>query len=102
MFKACKRNAKAEPLNFPNPSRSYDETRHGVRFWGYDRTLEISFLIEDGALSKVSPETSANEAGFLNTFDVNRNRICAVAWDIYSRDRKTSYIYSYILTDSDF
>lgn len=102
MFKAGRRNAETGPNNFPNPSRSYDETRHGVRFWGYDRTLEISFLVEDAALSKVSPETSADEAGFLNTFDVNRNQICAVAWGIYSRDRKASYIYSYTLTDSDF
>lgn len=102
MTKAGKRNAEAKPDNFPNPSRSYDDTRRGVRFWGYDRTLEISFFVEDGALSKVSPEASADEAGSLNTFDVNRDQICAVAWDLYSRDRKASYIYSYTLTDSDF
>lgn len=102
MTRTGRRNAEAEPLNFPNPSRSYDETRHGVRFWGYDRTIEISFFVEEGALSKVGPETSSDEAGFLNTFDLNRNRICAVAWDIYSRRHKASYIYSYTLTDSDF
>ena len=102
MIEAGKRNAEAEPHNFPNPSRSYDETRHGVRFWGYDRTFEISFLVEDAALSKVSPDTSADEAGFLNTFDIYRDQICIVAWDIYTRDRKVPYIYSYTLTDSDF
>jgi len=102
MTRAGEGNAEIEPVNFPNPSRSYDETRHGVRFWGYDRTFEISFFVEAGALSKVSPETGADEAGFLNTFDVHRNRICAVAWDVYSRRHKGSYIYSYILTDSDF
>lgn len=102
MTKAHNRNADAEPLNFPNPSRSYDETRHGVRFWGYNQTFEVSFFVEGGALSKVSPETMADEAGFLNTFDVNRDRICAVAGNVYSRRRKASYIYSYTLTDSDF
>jgi hypothetical protein len=63
---------KSRALNFPNPSRSYDETGHGVRFWGYDQTFEVSFFVEDGALSKVHPDTTVNEAGFLNTFDVNR------------------------------
>jgi hypothetical protein len=93
---------KPSALNFPNPSRSYDDTEHGVRFWGYDKTFEISFFVEDGALSKVNPETSADEVGFLDTFDVNRDRICKVAGSIYSRRRKASYIYSYTLTESDF
>lgn len=33
-------------LNFPNASRSYDETRNLIRFWGYDSALEICFFIE--------------------------------------------------------
>ena len=85
-------------LNFPNPSRSYDETGHGVRFWGYDRTLEIAFFLEEGALSKVHPDTTVTEAGFLNTFDANRERICEVASNIYSRRQKPSYT----LTSADF
>jgi hypothetical protein len=93
---------KSRVLNFPNPSRSYDETGHGVRFWGYDQTLEVSFFVEAGALSKVRPDTTETEAGFLNTFDVNRDRICKVASNIYSRSRKASYIFSYTLTSSDF
>ena len=32
-------------LNFPNASRSYDSTRHAVRFWGYDSTMETSFFV---------------------------------------------------------
>ena len=102
MNEAETKNAKTEPLHFPNPSRSYDEAGHGVRFWGYDRTMEISFFVEDGALTKVSPETSADESGFLNTFDVNRDRICTVAWDVYSRRRKSTHIFAFTLTDSDF
>jgi len=93
---------KSRALNFPNPSRSYDETGHGVRFWGYDQTFEVSFFVEDGALSKVHPDTTVNEAGFLNTFDVNRDQICKVASDIYFQRRKASYIFSYTLTSSDF
>ena len=102
MTKVDTKDNETEPLHFPNPSRSYDETGHGVRFWGYDRTMEISFFVEDDALNKVSPETSADETGFLNAFDVNRNRICAVAWDIYLRRHKAAHIFAYTLTDSDF
>lgn len=89
-------------LNFPNPSRSYDVTKHGVRFWGYDQTFEISFFVEENALSKINPEMTEDEVGFLNTFDVNRDRMREVASNIYSRRRKASYIFSYTLTDSDF
>ena len=41
----------AMTLNFSNPSRSYDETGSGVRFWGYDGALEVAFFIEGGARS---------------------------------------------------
>jgi hypothetical protein len=98
MAKTIRRKAKSEPLNFPNPSRSYDGTRHGVCFWGYDQTLEISFVVEEAALSKVSPETRADKAGFLDAFDLHRERILAVAGRIYSGRHKASYT----LTDSDF
>ena len=30
-------------LNFPNPSRSYDASRHCVCFWGYDGAREVAF-----------------------------------------------------------
>ena len=89
-------------LSFPNPSRSYDETVHGVRFWGYDRTFEISFFIDENALSKINPETKADEAGLLNTFDVNRDRIQEAAGVVYSHRRKASYVFSYSLKASDF
>ena len=102
MTTTSNRNVKAEPLNFPNPSRSYDETRHGVLFWGYDQVLEISFVVEESALSKICPETKTDEAGFLNTFDVNRDKICAVAGNIYSQRDKALHIFSFTLTDSDF
>ena len=102
MAKSAKSNAATQSLSFPNPSRSYDGTKHGVRFWGYDKALEVSFFIEEHALSKVSPEAQADEVGLLNVFDANRDRICAVAAGIYSRRRKALHIFSYTLTDSDF
>jgi hypothetical protein len=102
MTKTHKSNAETASLSFPNPSRSYDETKRGVRFWGYDRTFEISFLVEEDALSKLDPETRQDETGFLSTFDVSRDRIRATAGNIYSRRRKAAYIFSYILTGSDF
>ncbi len=102
MTTAATTSAETELPNFPNPSRNYDETGHGVRFWGYDRTIEVSFFVENDALTKVSPGTSADEAGFLNAFDVNRDQICAVAWDHYLRRRKAAHIFAFTLTDSDF
>jgi hypothetical protein len=86
------------PLNFPNRSRSYDATRHCVRFWAYDEALEVSFFVEEGALSRISPKTGLNEAGFLNAFDGNRERIFKAAGKVYSRNSKGSYT----LAASDF
>jgi hypothetical protein len=40
-------------LNFTNQSRSYDATRHAVRFWGYDGALEVSFFVTDDALRRL-------------------------------------------------
>jgi hypothetical protein len=88
-------------LSFPNPSRNYDESVHGVRFWGYDQTFEITFFIEAGALLKINSNTKTDEAGFLETFDVNLNRIRKLAGKIYSRRRKASHIFSFTMSISD-
>jgi len=88
-------------LNFSNPSRNYDEAGRGVRFWGYDRTFEISFFVEEDALTSISPGTMTTEAGLLETFDENLERIREVAGTIYARRRKGAYIYAYTLTKSD-
>jgi hypothetical protein len=37
-------------LHFANPSRSYDPTRRAVRFWGYHRSMEVSFFVAEEAL----------------------------------------------------
>ena len=86
-------------LNFPNPSRSFDATRHCVRFWGYDSAMEISFFVEADALKKLCPEMSNAETGFLKAFDAARDRIQAVADKVYVRGSKGSCAYSLAMED---
>ena len=78
-------------LIFPNRSRTYDATRCAVRFWGYESSMEWSFFVTTGALKKVQPDLHADESGFLEAFDTNRDRICAIAAVVYGRGRKGSY-----------
>ena len=78
-------------VNFPNRSRSYDATRHAVRFWGYDRSMENSFFVTVDALQQIQPNLHLDEAGFLRAFDINRDLICAIAAKVYARGRKGSY-----------
>jgi hypothetical protein len=78
-------------LIFPNLSRSYDPTRGAVRFWGYQSSIECSFFVTTGALKKVQPDMRPDEAGFLDAFDANRDRICAIAAVVFGRGRKGSY-----------
>jgi hypothetical protein len=85
-------------LNFPNASRSYDETRHLVRFWGYDSALEICFFVEAGALHKLMPQGGALEADCLETFDAVRERVLDAARKAYTRGRPGPYL----LAASDF
>ena len=85
-------------LNFPNESRFYDAKRNHVQFWGYDNVLEILFLIELKALRKLSPHTSEEEAGYLETFDAALARIHQAALKVYSRGKRSTYT----LTATDF
>jgi len=78
-------------IEFPNHSRSYDQTRRAVRFWGYDSALEASFFIEEDALRRIQPDTRRDESGFLNAFDCNRDLICAAAAKVYVRGSRGSY-----------
>ena len=78
-------------LNFANPSRSYDSTRRAVRFWGYDRSMEVSFFVAEDALRRLQPSTSAEVDAFLNAFDAHLRRIREVATEVYARGPKGSY-----------
>jgi Protein of unknown function (DUF1488) len=85
-------------LNFPNASRSYDETRHCVSFWGYDSAFEIAFHVEKNALQRISDHTLGDEASMLRAFDDNRTLIERVAGDAYARRRQNYHR----LAESDF
>ena len=85
-------------LSFPNESRSYDTTRHCVRFWGHDGALEVAFFVEDTALSRISPATRNSQAAMVEAFDNNRERIVDAARKAYGGRRQGSYV----LTASDF
>jgi hypothetical protein len=78
-------------INFPNRSRSYDATRRAVRFWGYDRSMESSFFMTADALNRIQPNLNFDAVDLLRAFDINRDRIYAIAAKVYARGRKDSY-----------
>jgi hypothetical protein len=77
-------------LDFPNASRSYDATRHCIRFWGSDGAMEVSFFLDESALIDLAGAPSS-EASLLESFDQNRERILRTARKVYERRRKGSY-----------
>jgi hypothetical protein len=89
-------------LNFPNPSRSFDESGGRIRFWGYDRAIEVSFFVEGEALKRLCPNMGAAETGYLQAFDQVRNRIHEVADEVYSRGGRGKGAYAYVLSAADF
>ena len=78
-------------IEFPNHSRSYDRTRHAVRFWGHDSAIEASFFINEDALKRIQPNAGRDESSFLSAFDSNRDLICAAAAKMYVRGSRGSY-----------
>ena len=87
-------------LSFPNPSRSFDPSKNRIHFWGYDKTIEISFFVELDALKRLCPAMSSVEAGFLQAFDSARDRIYEAAEKNYRGGTKRSF--AYVLTEKDF
>lgn len=88
-------------LSFPNPSRSFDESRKGVRFVGHDGVFEVPFFIEADALAKADGSTArldVSQADCLSAFDRLRATIHDVARTIHASRRRTSHI----LNASDF
>ncbi len=78
-------------LSFPNQSRSYDATRHAVRFWGHDSAMEASFFVNADALKRIKPDMAFDEVGLLGAFDLKRKLIYATATKVYDRQRRGSY-----------
>ena len=78
-------------INFPNRSRSYDATRRAVRFWGYDQSMESSFFVTVDALRQLQPDIETNAVDLLRAFDINRERIYAIAAKVYGRGKRGTY-----------
>jgi hypothetical protein len=89
-------------LQFPNPSRSFDENHDRILFWGYDRSIEVSFFLETAALRRIYPEVKDGETEFLKAFDTARERIYEVADKIYGRGGGGKGTYAYVLAAGDF
>jgi hypothetical protein len=89
-------------LSFPNSSRSYDESRNCVCFWGYDSTIEVSFYVEVAALMQLCPDMERAEASFLRAFDTLLERIHKVADKVYVHGGKGKGTYAYNLSADDF
>ncbi len=88
-------------LAFPNPTRSFDETRNAVGFIGHDGMFAVRFFIEAGALAKSFTQlrqTGATETKYLAAFDALVMSIHDVARKAYSHRRRDSYT----LTAADF
>jgi hypothetical protein len=79
------------PLSFPNQSRSYDNRRNAVRFWGHDSAMEASFFVTTEALQRLQSNLPIDEASLLDAFDSNRVLICATAAKVYARGHRGSY-----------
>lgn len=81
-------------LEFPNPSRSFDERRNAVRFIGHDGMFEVPFVIEADALAPASGRgggAEAAEVACLAAFDTARRSVYDIARKLYLRGRQTSY-----------
>lgn len=89
-------------LKFPESSRTYYATRVAIRFWAYDQAIEIVFIVQNRALLRIDSDSKTDEAGLLDTFDVNRDRIHRLASKLYSCRHISSYASSFTLTASDF
>jgi Protein of unknown function (DUF1488) len=81
----------AMDLTFPNESRSYDETRDAVRFWGYVSAIECSFFMSADALRRVEPDLGKDGASLLDAFDAHRELIYKTAAKVFARGRRGSY-----------
>lgn len=87
-------------LQFPNPSRSFDEHNNRILFWGYDNAIEIAFYVETEALKELCPDMGNVEKSCLLAFDDTREKIYEIADKVYTQGRKGTY--SYILVAGDF
>lgn len=89
-------------VHFPNISRSFDKSKNRVCFWGYDRTIEVSFYIGVDALKQISQEVGTAEAELLGIFDAALEKIHDVAARVYANGGRGHGRFAYTLTAEDF
>lgn len=75
-------------LRFSNPSRTYNETKRCISFWGYTSTFEVAFDLAEDALDRMSPNMEHDDANVLRVFDLNRARIEKAAGGAHQRNQK--------------
>ena len=75
-------------LSFPNPSRSYDESRHRVRFVGHDGLMQINFFLPVSILADDLSVRLPTETDYLSAFDGMRKDIFEVARKAYESRRR--------------
>ncbi|UCI24912.1 DUF1488 domain-containing protein [Mesorhizobium sp. B2-8-5] len=81
-------------LAFPNPSRSFDETRNAVCFIGHDGMFQVRFFVEVEALGTFGDHPGGRETAenaYLSAFDALRGSIQDAASKAYARERRNSY-----------
>jgi len=81
-------------LQFPNPSRSYDASRHCVCFWGYDDSREITFMVDDAMLRNLQPDVGSDERSVLGAFDKSREKVLEIARKQYVSGPQNRYLIS--------
>ncbi|MFM0340389.1 DUF1488 family protein [Paraburkholderia fungorum] len=81
-------------LQFPNPSRSYDASRHCVCFWGYDNSREITFMVDDAMLRNLQPGVGSDELSVLGVFDEFREKVLEIAKKLYVGGPQNRYSIS--------
>ena len=89
-------------IQFPNISRSFDDSKHRVCFWGHDKTMEVSFYIGAEALQKIRKGVGSAEAELLAAFDAAIEKIHEVAAKAYANSSRGKGTYTYILYADDF
>jgi Protein of unknown function (DUF1488) len=78
-------------LQFPNPSGSYDATRHCVCFWGYGNSREITFQVDDAILRNLQPDAGCDERSMLSAFDQLREKLFEIARKQYVEGPQNRY-----------
>jgi hypothetical protein len=87
--------SRRHAMAFPNQSRSYNENKHCVRFWGHDGTSEIAFDLAEGLL--VGPNgrpAEHHEASILKMFDANRPKIEKLAQSAHASESLRYHLLS--------